>query len=200
MTLKAYAAKAPSRVGAGGLLPPGPSERMIGGIDKLYKSAVKAAEEFNEVNEILKKRKEKLDSIDNEVRTVIEQHARDLIAALETPTGLEGAFKRDPLLERAHSRMVAAEARRAAIRDASILQKSLPMTDERDELGSYGELLPGKPGFDEALAQGEYDFAKTRFVRTLTATALRASSSTRPPAREAARRDRSIAHAGSRPA
>src|ERR1700722_18979503 len=39
---------------------------------------------------------------------------------------------------------------------------------EKDVLGAYGELLPGSSGFDEALAQGEYDFAKTRFVRTLT--------------------------------
>jgi len=118
-TLKAYAAKAPGRVGSGGLLPPSPAERVIGGIDKLYKAAVKAAEEFNEVNEIIKKRKDKLDAIDNEVRTVLEQHGRDLIAQLETPTGLEGAFKRDPLLERAHARMVAAEARRASIRDST---------------------------------------------------------------------------------
>lgn len=43
------------------------------------------------------------------------------------------------------------------------------MTDERDELGTYGELLPGTAGFDEALAQGQYDFAKTRFVRSVTA-------------------------------
>ncbi|HEV8022650.1 MAG TPA: hypothetical protein VGP41_15355 [Candidatus Lustribacter sp.] len=120
MTLKAYAAKAPGRVGAGGLLPPSPAERMIGGIDKLYKAAVKAAEEFNEVNDIIKKRKEKLDKIDDEVRTVLEQHGRDLIAALETPTGLDGAFKRDPLLERAHARMAAAEAKRASLVEASI--------------------------------------------------------------------------------
>jgi hypothetical protein len=37
-----------------------------------------------------------------------------------------------------------------------------------DELGTFGELLPGQPGFDEMLAQGQYDFAKTRFVRTVT--------------------------------
>ena len=43
------------------------------------------------------------------------------------------------------------------------------MTDERDELGTFGELLPGTAGFDEALAQGQYDFAKTRFVRSVTA-------------------------------
>jgi hypothetical protein len=117
-TLKAYAAKAPGRVTAGGLLPPSPAERVIGGIDKLYKAAVKAAEEFSEVNEILKKRKERLDKIDHEVRTVLEQHGRDLIAALESPTGLEGAFKRDPLLARAHARMMAAEARREAVRES----------------------------------------------------------------------------------
>jgi hypothetical protein len=91
---------------------------MIGGIDKLYKAAVKAAEEFNEINEIIKKRKEKLDGIDQEVRTLLEQHGRDLIAQLETPTGLEGAFKRDPLLGRAHARMVAAQVRQSSMRDS----------------------------------------------------------------------------------
>jgi len=125
-TLKAYAAKAPGRVSTGGLLPPSPAERMVGGIDKLYKAAVKAAEEFNEVNEIMKKRKEKLDAIDHEVRTVLEQHGRDLIAQLESPTGLEGAFKRDPLLERAHSRMVAAEARRESVLESTLPSEAPP--------------------------------------------------------------------------
>ena len=37
-----------------------------------------------------------------------------------------------------------------------------------DPGGDFGELLPGQAGFDEAIAQGQYDFAKTRFVRTLT--------------------------------
>jgi len=127
-TLKAYAAKAPGRVSNSGLLPPSPAERMIGGIDKLYKAAVKAAEEFNEVNEIIKKRKDKLEAIDSEVRTVLEQHGRDLIAQLETPTGLEGAFKRDPLLARAHARMVAAESRRTSARDGG-LPVEAPVSD-----------------------------------------------------------------------
>jgi hypothetical protein len=119
-TLKAYSAKAPGRVTAGGLLPPSPTERMVGGIDKLYKAAVKAAEEFNEVNDIIKKRKEKLNEIDSEVRNVLQRHGRDLIGQLETPTGLEGAFKRDPLLGRAHARMLAAEARRESVRESSL--------------------------------------------------------------------------------
>ena len=37
-----------------------------------------------------------------------------------------------------------------------------------DGRGSSGELMPGQDGFDEMLAQGNNDFAKTRFVRTLT--------------------------------
>jgi hypothetical protein len=116
-TLRDYKAKAPNRVTAAGLLPPSPTERVIPGIDKLFKTAAKAASEFNEVNDIIKKRKEKLDAMDSEIRTVIEQHTRDIIAQLETPLGLEGAFKRDPLLEQAHKRMLATEARRAAVRD-----------------------------------------------------------------------------------
>ncbi len=126
-TLKAYAAKAPGRVTAGGLLPPSTQERMIAGIDKLYKAAVKAAEEFNEVNEIIKKRKEKLDAIDREMRNALEQQGRELIAQLETPTGLEGAFKRDPLLARAHARMLAAQARRTAVRGS--MQTAEPAVD-----------------------------------------------------------------------
>jgi len=39
---------------------------------------------------------------------------------------------------------------------------------DHDELGEFGELLPGQPGFEEALAQGQYEFAVTRFVRSVT--------------------------------
>jgi hypothetical protein len=116
-TLKTYAAKAPSRVKGGALLSPGPAERMVAGIDKLYKAALKAAEEFREVDGIIKKRKQKLEEMDAKLRVQIEQYGRDLIAQLETPAGLESAFKRDPLLGRAHARMLAAQARRAAVTD-----------------------------------------------------------------------------------
>ena len=117
-TLRDYKAKAPNRVTATGLLPPSTTERVIPGIDKLFKTAVKAAEEFNEVNGMIKKRKEQIDKIDEEVRTVLKQRTSDIIAQLETPVGLEGAFKRDPLLEQAYKRMLAAEARRESVRAA----------------------------------------------------------------------------------
>lgn len=110
--LKAYSAKAPKRVTSEGLLAPSPLERIIAGVDKLYKTAARAADEYREVDSIIKKRKDKLEAIDSKIRGEIEQYGRALNAQLETPAGLAGAFRRDPLLARAHTRMLAAQARR----------------------------------------------------------------------------------------
>jgi hypothetical protein len=117
--LKAYAAKAPGRVKGGNLISPSPSDRMIAGVDKLYKAAVKAAEEFRECDAIIKKRRARLEEIDYKMKVQIEQYGRDLIAQLETPAGLESAFKRDPLLGRAYARMQASQARRAAVHETT---------------------------------------------------------------------------------
>jgi hypothetical protein len=118
-SLKAYAVKAPGRVTGGGIKPPSPTERVVRGIDKLYKTAVQAAEAFREVNDIIRKRKDKLGEIDYKLREQVEQFGRDLIAQLETTTGLEGAFKRDPLLGRAHARMTAARARQVSVLESA---------------------------------------------------------------------------------
>jgi hypothetical protein len=40
------------------------------------------------------------------------------------------------------------------------------LTDS-DSDGSEPELLPGQPAFERSIAQGEYDYARTRFVRSL---------------------------------
>jgi hypothetical protein len=108
-------------VSATSLLPPAPTDRVGNfGVDKLFKSAVKAAEDFNEVNEILRKRRESLDVIDTEMREVLQKHNEDLIAFLETPDGLANAFKRDPLLGQAHARMKAAIAARDEARSRAL--------------------------------------------------------------------------------
>lgn len=113
--LAAYRSKAPGRVTRGGLLPPSAAERLVANINKLYKAAAVAAEEYREIGEIIKKRKDKLGEIDWKLRVQVEQYGRDLIAQLETKAGLDAAFRRDPLLARAHARMIAAEARRANV-------------------------------------------------------------------------------------
>lgn len=41
------------------------------------------------------------------------------------------------------------------------------MNDRRDDLGTHGELLPGQDAFDEALAEGNFEFARTRFIRSI---------------------------------
>ena len=89
-----------------------PTDRVVTGIGKLYKAATAAADEYREVTEIIKKRKEqpRRDRLEapRENRTV----RRDLIAQLETKAGLDAAFRRDPLLSRAHARMLASKARK----------------------------------------------------------------------------------------
>jgi hypothetical protein len=120
--VRIYAQRCPTRVTPTSLVPPGAADRMGNfGVDKLFKLAVKAAEDFNEVNEILRKRREGLESIDTEIREVLQKHTDDLIAFLETPDGLANAFRRDPLLGQAHARMKSA----IALRDAARAQAAL---------------------------------------------------------------------------
>jgi hypothetical protein len=116
--LRVYGQRCPGRVTSTSLLPPAATDRL-GGADKLFKAAVKAAEEFAEVNDILIKKREALEAIEAEMRAVLQKHNEDLIRFLETPSGLENAFKRDPLLGRAHARMMAAIAHRDALSGAN---------------------------------------------------------------------------------
>lgn len=113
--VKAYAQRFPSRVQGTAFLPPSPTDRVGGGADKLFKSAMKAHEELNEVTDILKRRREALDTLETEMRAILQKRNEELIRILETPEGLENAFKRDPLLGRAHARMKAAVAQRDAL-------------------------------------------------------------------------------------
>ncbi len=114
-TLRAYAARCPGRVRGTELLPPPPGG-AFNGTDKVYRAALTAADEFNEVNEILRTRREILEAIDGEMRTRLTEYNENLIAMLESPDGLSTAFRRDPLLERAHQRMKAAQRAHAGAR------------------------------------------------------------------------------------
>jgi len=116
--VKAYAQRCPSRVQGTAFLPPGPADR-VGGADKLFKTAMKAHEDLTEVTDILKKRREALDTLETEMRAILQKRNEELIRMLETPDGLENAFKRDPLLSRAYARMKAAVAQRDALAGAS---------------------------------------------------------------------------------
>jgi len=78
---------------------------------KHYEAAIRAADEVREANDVIKKRKDKLSDVEWKLRVQVEQYGRDLIAQLETESGLETAFRRDPLLGRAHAQMLAARER-----------------------------------------------------------------------------------------
>ena len=109
--LRTYSEKVPRRVTSDGLAAPSPLERLNAGVDKLYRAAARAAEEYREVSEMIEKRQAKLEAIDRQMRAELEHFSRALAAQLETPAGREAAFRRDPLLARAHARMQAAGAR-----------------------------------------------------------------------------------------
>jgi phosphoglycerate dehydrogenase-like enzyme len=116
VAIKAYAQRCPGKVTASGMQPPNPADRMtFSGAEKLYRAALKASEEFNEVNDLLKKRRDLIEQIDAEAREVLRKHHDDLVRALESPGGFEAACRRDPLLGRAHARMKAAMAQRDAL-------------------------------------------------------------------------------------
>lgn len=108
-TLRDYAQKCPGRVTSAGVpLPPG---GVAFGADKLYRAAVKSADEFTEANELLRKRRESLEQLNGELQRKMQKYHAQLIRQLETPDGLANAFRLDPLLERAHARMRAATPR-----------------------------------------------------------------------------------------
>jgi hypothetical protein len=46
------------------------------------------------------------------------------------------------------------------------------LTDDLGPGGSDGELLPGDPDFERTIAQGEYIFAKMRFIRSFETDGL----------------------------
>ena len=46
------------------------------------------------------------------------------------------------------------------------------IADAPAEHGEHGEMLPGNSGFDEAIAQGEFELARSRFIRTISHSAL----------------------------
>jgi hypothetical protein len=111
--MRAYAAKCPGRVNASGPLAPLPTS-AFSGAEKLYRAALTANEEFNEIKDILVKRGEQLDEIEKDLRQRLADFNANLVQMLETPDGLANAFRRDPLLERAHTRMKNALAAEAA--------------------------------------------------------------------------------------
>ncbi len=106
---RAYALILPHRVGKTWIQPPGQLEKVgqFYGSVQFYKRAEKAAKEYVEIRDILVKRREQLVTMENDLRTALDEREAALIRQMESPRGLQSALQRDPLLNNAYQKLKA---------------------------------------------------------------------------------------------
>jgi hypothetical protein len=80
------------------------------GADRFYKRAEKAAKEYVEVRDILVKRREQLNKMEEDLRHALDEREAALIRQMESPRGLQSALQRDPLLNVAYQKLKALRA------------------------------------------------------------------------------------------
>lgn len=109
-----YAMRLPHRVKKSGVRPPSLFERLrtFFSVDKLYRAAAKAASELDEVNELLRKRRDRLDAMERETRRSIYLREEAVRKKLQTPEGL-AALHADPMVKAAFTKMQAVMNERA---------------------------------------------------------------------------------------
>jgi hypothetical protein len=101
-----YAMILPHRVRRAGLRAPSIWERLrtSGGVDALYRAAVRAAAELEDVNELLRTRRERIEMMERETRRSIDLREAAVRRKLKTPEGL-AALHDDPIVRRAVAKM-----------------------------------------------------------------------------------------------
>jgi hypothetical protein len=89
-----------------GVRPPSFWERVVtvNAVDRFYRAAAKAGEELDEVNELLRKRRDRLDAMERETRRSIYLREEAVRKKLQTPEGL-AALHADPMVKAAFAKM-----------------------------------------------------------------------------------------------
>jgi hypothetical protein len=101
-----YALKLPHRVRKSGVRPPSFWERLVSfnAVDKPFRLAEKTAEELEEVNDLLRKRRDRLEAMERETRRSIYLREEAVRKKLQTPEGL-AALHADPMVKAAFAKM-----------------------------------------------------------------------------------------------
>jgi len=101
-----YAKRFPHRVRKSGARPPSLWERIctFNQVDALYRDAVKASEELDDVNDLLRKRRDRLDAMERETRRSIYLREEAVRKKLQTPEGL-ASLHADPMVRSAFAKM-----------------------------------------------------------------------------------------------
>jgi hypothetical protein len=127
-----YAQKLPHRVRKSGIRPPSIWERLItfNRVDSWYRKAAQAAEELDEVNELLRKRRDRLDAMERETRRSIYLREEAVRKKLQTPEGL-AALHADPMVKAAFAKMQGVMNERAKY-DERVKRGDVPPEEARD--------------------------------------------------------------------
>ncbi len=101
-----YAKHLPHRVRKTGIRPPSLWERVrtFNRIDALYRAAAKASEDLDDVNDLVRKRRDRLDAMERETRRSIYLREEAVRKKLQTPEGL-ASLHADPMVRTAFAKM-----------------------------------------------------------------------------------------------
>ena len=141
-----YATKLPNRVCKTGVRPPSFWERVrtFNGVERYYREAAKAAEAVDEANELLRKRRDRLDAMERETRRSIYLREEAVRKKLQTPEGL-AALHADPMVKAAFSKMQGVMNERAKY-DERVKRGDVPPEEARDrEMAQRGQLFAKVP-------------------------------------------------------
>jgi len=106
---RAYGSVLPHRVGKTWIQPPAAFEKMgqFFGADRLYQRAARAAKEYAEARDLLVKRRDQLNALEEDLRTRLEDREAVLLGQLDSPRGLRIARQLDPLLDNSYQKLQA---------------------------------------------------------------------------------------------
>jgi hypothetical protein len=127
-----YALRLPHRVRKGGVRPPSIWERLrtFNRIDAWYRAAVKAAAELDDVNDLVRKRRDRLDAIERETRRSIYLREEAVRKKLQTPEGL-ASLHADPMVRHAFAKLQGVMNERAKY-DERVKRGEVPPHEARD--------------------------------------------------------------------
>jgi hypothetical protein len=131
-TAQAYAKKLPHRVRKSGVRAPSFFERLrtFNKVSKLYRNAARASAELDEVNELLRKRRDRLEQMERETRRSIYLREESVRKKLQTPEGL-AALHADPVVKAAFQKMQNAMNERAKYEER-VKRGEVPPEEARD--------------------------------------------------------------------
>jgi hypothetical protein len=127
-----YALRLPHRVRKGGVRPPSIWERLrtFNRIDAAYRAAVTAADALDNVNDLIRKRRDRLDAMERETRRSIYLREEAVRKKLQTPEGL-ASLHADPMVRRAFAKLQGVMNERAKY-EQRVKRGEVPPQEARD--------------------------------------------------------------------